>query len=179
MRTIVFFLTLSLLAALGLIACNGAETAAFSHGESATLTVTPAAEPAIAAAPIAPAAASMPRDFRVEAAQYIGWYNYYRLTPEQEKIKKDALSRMPAPCCADNTMATCCCPCNMAKAVWGLSAHLIVEKGYDSDRLEKEVRQWLTDIHPNGASGEACYKGGCLRSFENDGCGGMKEGYIL
>ena len=86
---------------------------------------------------------------------------------------------MPAPCCADNTMATCCCPCNMAKAVWGYSAWLIVEKGYDADQLEKEVRRWLADANPNGWSGEACYKGGCSRSFDQDGCGGMVEGYIF
>ena len=36
------------------------------------------------------------------------------LTPEQELIKKKALSKIPAPCCSDNSAYTCCCPCNMA-----------------------------------------------------------------
>ena len=67
----------------------------------------------------------------------------------------------------------------MAKAVWGYSAYLIVEKGYDADRLEKAVRQWLADANPNGSSGQACYKGGCSRSFDQDGCGGMVEGYVF
>lgn len=165
---------LSILAVLGLTSCERPEPA----GQTTAVVHTHA--PAPTAAPAQPAAAgSQARDFRAEAAQYIGWYNYYRLTPEQEKIKNDALSRMPAPCCSDNTMATCCCPCNMAKAVWGLSAHLIVEKGYDADQLEKAARQWLSDIKPNGVSGKACYNGGCNRSFEHDGCGGMEEGYIL
>src|SRR5689334_21557786 len=87
-------------------------------------------------------AATPVRNFRVEAARYIGYYHSYRLTPEQAAVKNAALSRMPAPCCSDNTMATCCCPCNLAKAVWGYSAYLIVEKGYDANRLEKAVRKW-------------------------------------
>lgn len=128
---------------------------------------------------VALASAKPPRDFRAEAATYIGYYNSYRLTPEQEAIKTDALTRMPAPCCSDNTMATCCCPCNMAKAVWGYSAYLIVEKGYDADRLEKAVRQWLADANPNGSSGQACSNGGCARSFDHDGCGGMVEAVIF
>ena len=124
-------------------------------------------------------AAAPARDFRAEAARYIGYYNSYRLTPEQTAVKNAALSRMPAPCCSDNTMATCCCPCNLAKAVWGYSAYLIVEKGYDANRLEKAVRKWLADANPNGSSGQACYKGGCSRSFNVDGCGGMVEGFVF
>lgn len=143
----------------------------------------PVAEPVAVEAPqprIALASTKKPsRDMRAEAAKYIGYYNSYKLTPEQAAIKTDALSRMPAPCCSDNTMATCCCPCNMAKAVWGYSAYLIVEKGYDADRLEKAARQWLADANPNGSSGQACYTGGCSRSFDQDGCGGMVEGYIF
>ena len=145
-----------------------------------------AAEPEVAVADLPPVStvpavqpAPSSRDFRAEAAKYIGYYNSYRLTPEQEDVKETALSRMPAPCCADNTMATCCCPCNMAKAVWGMSAHLIVEEGYDADRLEKTVRTWLADANPKGWSGRACYTGGCSNSFHQDGCGGMVEGYVF
>ena len=168
---------------LTLTACGGDCHEAVSVAEPAPETapapvvvepVVPAPQPQVALASMKPA-----RDMRAEAAKYIGYYNSYKLTPEQAAIKTDALSRMPAPCCSDNTMATCCCPCNMAKAVWGYSAYLIVEKGYDADRLEKAVRQWLADANPNGSSGQACYKGGCSRSFDQDGCGGMVEGYVF
>ena len=119
------------------------------------------------------------RDFRAEAAKYIGYYNSYRLTPDQEGIKTAALEKIKAPCCDDNSMATCCCPCNMAKAVWGMSAYLIVEEGYNARQLEKAVRDWLAAANPNGFSGHACYTSGCGRSFDQDGCGGMIEGYIF
>ena len=120
-----------------------------------------------------------PRDFRAEAKTYIGYYNTIKLKPEQEGIKNAALTKIPAPCCSDNSIATCCCPCNLAKAVCGLSAHLIVEKGYDAKRLEKAVREWLAASNPNGSSGKTCYTGGCGRSFHQDGCGGMIESHVF
>ncbi|HBL30513.1 MAG TPA: hypothetical protein DD490_27065 [Acidobacteria bacterium] len=136
----------------------------------------PAAVPAAVAAPVSSKPA---RDFRAEAAKYIDDYNSYRLTPDQEGIKTAALTKIPAPCCDDNSIATCCCPCNMAKAVWGMSAYLIVEEGYGARQLEKAVRDWLAAANPNGFSGRTCYTGGCGRSFDQDGCGGMVEGYIF
>jgi hypothetical protein len=135
------------------------------------------ADPA-AAAPEAVRPASS-RDFRAETAQYIGYFKSIYLTPEQEAIKKAALSKIPAPCCSENSIATCCCPCNMAKAVWGLSAYLITEKDYDAPRLEKAVRDWLAAANPNGFSGKACYTGGCARSIQHDGCAGMVEEVVL
>lgn len=119
------------------------------------------------------------RDFRAETAKYIGYFKSIYLTPEQEAVKNAALTKIPAPCCSENSIATCCCPCNMAKAVWGLSAHLIVEEGYDAQRLEKAVRDWLAAANPNGFSGRACYTGGCARSIEHDGCAGMVEEVVL
>lgn len=160
------FLALSLL--LALTACGGD-----SH-EALPVETMEAPRPQVELASSKPA-----RDFRAEAAKYIGYYNSYDLTPEQTAIKTAALTRMPAPCCADNTMATCCCPCNLAKAVWGYSAWLIVEEGYDADRLEKAVRQWIADANPKGYAGDACYKGGCARSFDHDGCGGMVEAVVF
>lgn len=144
----------------------------------APLVVSPQVDhlPAAVAAPVSLKPA---RDFRAEAAKYIGDYNSYRLTPDQEGIKTAALEKIKAPCCDDNSMATCCCPCNMAKAVWGMSAYLIVEEGYDARQLEKAVRDWLAAANPNGFSGRACYTSGCGRSFDQDGCGGMIEGYIF
>jgi hypothetical protein len=60
-----------------------------------------------------------PRDFRAEAKTYIGYYNTIKLKPEQEGIKNAALTRIPAPCCSDNSIATCCCPCNLAQGRLG------------------------------------------------------------
>jgi hypothetical protein len=59
--------------------------------------------------------------------QLIGYYNAARLTSEQKSIMQNALLPLKAPCCDDNSMATCCCPCNLAKSVWGLSSYLIAE----------------------------------------------------
>ena len=50
--------------------------------------------------------------------QLINYYNAIRLTPAQKSIMQDALLPLKAPCCDDNSMATCCCPCNLAKSVW-------------------------------------------------------------
>lgn len=132
-------------------------------------------------APAAPEAVqpASSRDFRAETAKYIGYFKSIYLTPEQEAIKNAALTKIPAPCCSENSIATCCCPCNMAKAVWGLSAYLITEEGYDAQRLEKAVRDWLAAANPNGFSGRACYTGGCARSIEHDGCAGMVEEAVL
>lgn len=133
------------------------------------------AEPAMPEA-VQPASS---RDFRAETAKYIGYFKSIYLTPEQEAIKQAALTNIPAPCCSENSIATCCCPCNMAKAVWGLSAYLITEEGYDAPRLEKAVRDWLAAANPNGFSGKACYTGGCARSMQHDGCAGMVEEVVL
>lgn len=112
---------------------------------------------------------------RAMAAKYIGYYKSIKLTPEQEKIKLTALSSIPAPCCSDNPMSTCCCPCNLAKSVWGLSNFLITERGYNSAQVRQAAVDWIKFTNPNGYSGKACYTGGCNRLFNQDGCGGMNE----
>lgn len=195
----ILFICVALAATLLLSACGGSEpapaggTVATSPAPGATAVLSapepPESEPAqlwpepfpaapAAAAPEAVRPASS-RDFRAETAKYIGYFKSIYLTPEQEAIKNAALTKIPAPCCSENSIATCCCPCNMAKAVWGLSAHLIVEEGYDAQRLEKAVRDWLAAANPNGFSGRACYTGGCARSIEHDGCAGMVEEVVL
>jgi len=93
---------------------------------------------------------------REETERFIGYYKTIRLTPEQERVKVEALSAIRAPCCADNPLATCCCPCNMAKAAWGLSAWLIAQKGYGPEQLREAVQQWLAAANPNGFTGDAC-----------------------
>ena len=118
-------------------------------------------------------------DAKAQAQEYIRYYKEIELTPEQERIKAEALSALPAPCCADNSLLTCCCPCNMAKSAWGLSAHLITERGFDAEQVRQAAAQWLEFANPDGYTGDACYTGGCGRSFEHNGCGGMNENQVL
>lgn len=118
-------------------------------------------------------------DPRQQAAEFIAKYHSIELSMRQEEMKQEALSTIPAPCCASFSIATCCCPCNLAKAVWGLSHHLIAERGYDVPRVRETVQRWLRLTNEAGYRGDACYTGGCNRSFEHDGCGGMDENRIL
>ncbi len=118
-------------------------------------------------------------DVRTQAREFIGYYRSIKLTLEQERMKVEALAALPAPCCSEYTMATCCCPCNMAKSVWGMSAWLITEKGYGVEQVRHAAVDWIAFINPDGFSGTACSKGGCRRPFEHDGCGGMNESDLL
>ncbi len=125
--------------------------------------------------------------------QFIDYYEAAALTAEQESIKEDALLPLKAPCCDDNSMATCCCPCNLAKSVWGLSSYLIVEENYGVEQVRESTLEWLRFIHSDyyvgqelgnrGVNpdkyglphGDACYTGRCELTFADDGCGGMGE----
>ncbi|HZP40526.1 MAG TPA: hypothetical protein VFD84_03340 [Candidatus Binatia bacterium] len=53
-----------------------------------------------------------------EARRFVAYYHTIPLTPEQERTKAAALESLKAPCCAQVSLATCCCPCNLAKAAW-------------------------------------------------------------
>ena len=126
-------------------------------------------------------------------AQFIGYFSTYTLTADQEAVKKDALTALEAPCCDDYTMYTCCCDCNLAKSVWGLSNYLIVEKGMDATGVRDAALQWLQFIRPDhyrvvefekqGIDPqtyglwhvESCYEGRCELPFSQGGCGGMGE----
>ena len=123
--------------------------------------------------------------------QFIDHYESAALTHDQQAIVDEALSELPAVCCDDNSMATCCCPCNLAKSVWGLSRWLVVEHGYGLDQVRESVSQWLHFVHGDyyvrqeiekrgispgdyGVShGDACYVGNCELAFVEGGCGGM------
>ena len=125
--------------------------------------------------------------------QFIDYHEAAALTPEQESIMRNALLPLKAPCCDDNPMSTCCCPCNLAKSVWGLSSYLIVEEGYEVEQVRESALQWLRFIHSDyyvmqelknrgvnpgryGLSYEApCYTGKCELPFVDGGCGGMGE----
>lgn len=147
-------------------------------------TVTTAAMGQAAPGQIVPAAASgvaLPAfsGTREETTRFIEYFRNIPLTPEQERTKVEALTAIPAPCCAENPLSTCCCPCNMAKAAWGLSAWLITEKGFGAEQVREATRAWLAATNPGGFSGDACHSGGCARKISQNGCGGMKEAEVL
>jgi hypothetical protein len=118
-------------------------------------------------------------DARTQAKEFIAYYRSIKLTPEQERIKVEALAALRAPCCSEYTLATCCCPCNMSKSVWGMSAWLITEKGSGVAEVRQAAVDWVAFINPNGFTGDTCPTGGCNRPFEHNGCGGMKEFDLL
>jgi len=110
---------------------------------------------------------------------FIGYYHSIRLTREQEIVKARALNSIPAPCCSDKPMRTCCCDCNLAKAVWGMSNYAVAKLGYSEAQLREKVLQWLAFINPGGFTGDSCYTGRCGLPFDNNGCGGMEESRLV
>ena len=116
------------------------------------------------------------RDAGSQTAEFIGYTRSITLTPEQQARKNRVLGSIPAPCCKDYSVATCCCPCNLAKSVWGLSNYLIAKKNATDAKLEASVKDWLCFVNAKGFSGDVCYSsGGCDRPFDANGCGGMDE----
>jgi hypothetical protein len=119
-------------------------------------------------------------DVRSQALEFIRYNETIELTAEQQAIFDEALDRIPAPCCSDNTARTCCCPCNMAKTWWGLSKHLISEQAAEADAVQAAVEGWIEFINPDGFSGDVCYSaGGCVRPFHENGCGGMNQDRVV
>lgn len=112
---------------------------------------------------------------KVQAQQFLEYNQSITLTDQQEAIRKEALDAIPAPCCKDNPLTTCCCPCNMAKTSWGLSKYLIAKEGYNAAQVKKTVEEWIQFINKDGFSGDVCYKGQCGAPWKQNGCGGMKE----
>lgn len=117
-------------------------------------------------------------DARRQAAEFIAYDHAIVLTPEQKKIMDEALSSIPAPCCAQYSIATCCCPCNLAKATWGLSKFLIAKQHYDVTEVNAAATEWLRFINPVTSTGNACVTGGCERPFSQNGCGGMDDQHV-
>lgn len=117
-------------------------------------------------------------DPHLQAKEFIT-YNSMALTPAQEKIKNEALSTIPAPCCSDYSISTCCCPCNLAKSVWGLSNFLIAELNYSNEEVKSAVLEWIHLTNKDGYAGNACHRGRCNLPFKEDGCGGMDERRIF
>lgn len=119
------------------------------------------------------------REVRAKAEKYIDDWNAITLNAAQARVKAEALKAIPAPCCSDYTMLTCCCPCNLARSVWGISHYLIARKGYTAPQVKREVLRWLEAINPAGFSGNACSNGGCKRPFSRNGCGGMEATELI
>lgn len=113
-----------------------------------------------------------------DAKRFIAWEAEIKLTQEQEQVMKDALVPMPAPCCSDNSAYTCCCPCNLAKTWWGLSKHLIAERGAGVEEVRKTVQAWFDRLNPEGFSGDICGTGSCNRALRDNGCGGMSAARV-
>lgn len=123
-----------------------------------------------------------PLDFsdpQARTTQFMRFYEEIRLTPEQEAIKREALEAIPAACCSDNTAYTCCCPCNLSRTVWGLTAYLITEHGADAETVRTEVERWYDAVNENEFPGDSCYTGGCGKPFAEGGCGGMRRGSVV
>lgn len=117
-------------------------------------------------------------DARQRAAELIAYDQSITLSAEQQTVMNEALSSIPAPCCAQYSIATCCCPCNLARAVWGLSKFLITREGVDAPQVQAAVNKWIEFTNPGGYTGDACFTRGCERAFDHNGCGGMNENRI-
>ena len=113
-----------------------------------------------------------------QATEFIAYNDSIVLNPDQKKVMDEALSSIPAPCCAQYSIATCCCPCNLAKSSWGLSKFLIANQHANGTQVRAAASAWLQFTNPEGYTGDACFTKGCNRSFERNGCGGMEEGHI-
>jgi hypothetical protein len=117
-------------------------------------------------------------DARRQAAEFIAYDHAITLTTEQQKVMEAALSTIPAPCCAVYSIATCCCPCNLAKSTWGLSKFLIAKQQATAAQVKAAASEWLRFTNPGGYTGDACFTKGCNRPFAANGCGGMDERHV-
>ena len=100
------------------------------------------------------------------------------LTASQEATRVEALSAIPAACCRDSTADTCCCDCNLSRSIWGLAKTMIVG-GAGAVEVRQAAQTWTKTLNPAGYAGDACYTGGCERSMQTDGCGGMNEDNLV
>lgn len=117
-------------------------------------------------------------DARQQAAEFISYDDAIVLNPEQKQVMHEALSSIPAPCCSEYSIETCCCPCNLAKSTWGLSKSLIAKQHASAAEVKAAAVAWLQFTNPEGYSGHVCADKGCNRAFEDNGCGGMDSRHI-
>ncbi len=116
---------------------------------------------------------------REQTLELMGYYKSIELTTEQEGIRLEALSSMPAPCCGNFSAATCCCECNLSRSIWGLSKLLITEHKADATKVREAVEAWIAALNPEGYEGRTCNTGRCNTPFKADGCGGMSEHNLI
>ncbi|MGH9464649.1 MAG: hypothetical protein ACRD0X_03315 [Thermoanaerobaculia bacterium] len=115
---------------------------------------------------------------RDEVERLMGYYEAIHLTPEQEAVRVAALEPLPAPCCSDFSAATCCCECNLSRATWGLSKHLISTLGYGPEEVRETVQRFHAAVNPDGFPGDTCPTGACGHPMRADGCGGMSAAHL-
>lgn len=118
-------------------------------------------------------------DARRQTQDFLDFHRATTLTPDQQRIMDAALGSIPAPCCKQNSIAHCCCPCNLAKSTWGLAKFLITQRHADVATVHTAAVQWLQFVNPHGFSGDACFTGGCARAFAGNGCGGMDDRHLV
>jgi hypothetical protein len=116
---------------------------------------------------------------RDRTAELIPYSRSIDLSPEQEKVKAEALSAIRAPCGNRNSLAVRCCPCNLGKSIGGLANELIAREGADAARVRTAVLAWIARSNPGGYSGAACDRNRCERPFHEDGCGGMNDARLV
>lgn len=130
------------------------------------------------------------------AQLFADWYYAIRLTPEEERIVREALHPLPTPCCDDTRLTRCCCEeggrmCNLVRSARGLAAWLLREKRFSAEEIRASVAQWLRFVHPTYYLAQevkrrggdpsryglptqgACYRGACEVPLREGGCGGM------
>ena len=118
-------------------------------------------------------------DVERQTREFLEYERTIELTAPQQAVYREALEGLPAPCCSDNSALTCCCPCNAARAWWGLTKHLVANLGYDVAATQAKVDEWFRFINAKGWSGDTCYSsGGCAKPFHQNGCGGMSAGQL-
>ena len=162
-------------------ACLGASASIAASGRTTADTPAPAsahAHQASAATAKPPASPAFTGD-RAETERFIAYDKSIQLTAAQEAIRVEALTPLAAPCCKEFSAATCCCRCNMMRARDGLAKHLIANLGADAAKVRTSVTAWHQAINPDGFSGDSCSTGGCGKSFQHNGCGGMTEGHLV
>ena len=116
---------------------------------------------------------------RAEAERLIEYYQEIELTPEQEAVRVAALEAIPAACCKEFPAATCCCECNLSRAIWGLSKVLITTLGYDAEQVRAAVTDYYAAVNPDGFPGDSCGTGKCGTPFAQGGCGGMRADQLV
>lgn len=149
-----------------------ASASIFSACSDSTPTAIIAAAPVDGSDPIAELLAS-------PMERLIAYDAEIELTPEQEEIKRAALTPIPAPCCSDRSAYTCCCQCNLGRAWWGLSKVLITEHGQNAAEVQANVEHWIRNLRPQGFAGNSCYTGRCSTPARHDGCSGMDPNRIV